>query len=368
MRWPPHSSSSMPSRFPTDVAARLRALLVLLLLLAGVACGRRGARDDVPTRVVIAPGTTLRAAADSLAARRIIGQPRLFAWYARLKGHDRGLKAGTYVLKRGMPWGDLVDALVGGKGLVQTITVPEGWNLNNIIPQLARVLEVPLDSVDAAMRDTALLHRLDVPTGTLEGYLFPETYTFPPGTTARAAVGTMVDAFEQRWEAAWNARLDTLAMSRHDVMALASIIEKEARRPEERPVISAVYHNRLKKGMRLQADPTVQYALGKHVARVMYRDLAVESPYNTYRNAGLPPGPIASPGLPSIRAALYPASVPYLFFVAHPDGHHEFRTTFQEHAIAVAAMRRLRDSAVRPPSPATSAPAPVTAPGPSPRR
>jgi UPF0755 protein len=337
----------MRSRFRIDL--RPRALVVLLLLLvAGLAaCGRRGANDEVPTRVVIAPGTTLRAAADSLAAKRIIGQPRMFAWYARLKGHDRGLKAGTYVLKRGMPWNEVIDAIVRGRGLMLSITVPEGWNLNNIIPQLARVLDVPLDSVDAAMRDTAHLRRLNIPTGTLEGYLFPETYTFLPGTSARTAVGTMVKAFEDRWDAAWSTRLDTLTMSRHDVMTLASIIEKEARRPEERPVISAVYHNRLRKGMRLQADPTVQYALGKHVARVMYKDLAVESPYNTYRNAGLPPGPIASPGLPSIRAALYPASVPYLFFVAHPDGHHEFRTTFAEHEVAVAAMRRLRDSATR---------------------
>ena len=320
---------------------------VCLALTVLVACSRHGANDGVPTRVVIAPGTSLRAAAESLAARRIIGQPTLFSWYARMKGHDRGLKAGTYLLRRGMSWGELVDALVRGRGLVLSITVPEGWNLNNIIPQLARVLEVPLDSVDAAVRDTALRRRLDVPTSTVEGYIFPDTYTFPPGTTAREAVGAMVDAFERRWDPAWDSRLDTLAMSRHDIMALASIIEKEARLPEERPVISAVYHNRLKRGMRLQADPTVQYALGRHVARVLYRDLEVESPYNTYRNAGLPPGPIASPGLPSIHAALYPADVPYLFFVAHPDGHHEFRTTFAEHGVAVAQMRRLRDSMAR---------------------
>jgi UPF0755 protein len=333
-----------------------------MALLASTACGRSGAGDGVPTRVVIAPGTSLRAAADSLAARRVIGQPRLFALYAQMKGHDRALKAGTYVLQRGMPWGELVDALVRGRGLVRSITVPEGWSLNNIIPQLARTLPASLDSVEAAVRDTALRRRLNVPTSTIEGYLFPETYTFPPGTTAREAVGTMVDAFERRWDPAWDRRLDTLAMSRHDVMALAAIIEKEAVLPEERPVISAVYHNRLKRGMRLQADPTVQYALGKHVGRVLYRDLNVESPYNTYRNAGLPPGPIASPGLPSIRAALYPADVPYLFFVAHPDGHHEFRRTFGEHETAIAAMRRARDSMTRAASPAPAAPrrAPAT--------
>lgn len=357
----------MPFRFPIDrPRRRLLVAVAASAVLVLAACGRSGAGDGVPTRVVIAPGTSLRAAAESLAARRVIGRPRMFALYARIKGQDRGLKAGTYLLRRGTPWNELIESLVRGRGLVLTMTVPEGWNLNNIIPQLARTLQVPLDSVDAAVRDTGLRRRLDVPTPSIEGYLFPETYTFPPGTSAREAVGTMVDAFERRWDPAWDRRLDTLAMSRHDIMALASIIEKEARLPEERPVISAVYHNRLKKGMRLQADPTVQYALGRHVARVLYRDLNVESPYNTYRNAGLPPGPIASPGLPSISAALYPADVPYLFFVAHPDGHHEFRTTFAEHSTAVSAMRRLRDSMARAASPAAPA-RPATTP-PRPRR
>jgi UPF0755 protein len=130
-------------------------------------------------------------------------------------------------------------------------------------------------------------------------------------------------------------------LSRNDIMALAAIIEKEARRPEERPVISAVYHNRLKRGMLLQADPTVQFALGRHVERVLFRDLTIDSKYNTYKYKGLPPGPIASPGLPSIEAALFPANVPFLYFVAHPDGHHEFRRTFAEHQKAVREMRRL---------------------------
>jgi UPF0755 protein len=153
-------------------------------------------------------------------------------------------------------------------------------------------------------------------------------------------------------------------MSRHDVMALASIVEKEARLPEERPVIAAVYLNRLKAGMLLQADPTVQYALGKHVARVLYKDLEVESPYNTYKHTGLPPGPIASPGKPSILAALNPANVPYTYFVAHPDGHHEFTTSFAAHSIAVRGARREWDSvaALRRDSVHPSAVAPAPAP------
>jgi UPF0755 protein len=157
---------------------------------------------------------------------------------------------------------------------------------------------------------------------------------------ARTAVRQLVRRFQTVWDPSWDAQLQRLAMSRHDIVTLASIIEKEARLPEERPVISAVYHNRLRDQMPLQADPTVQYARGQHTARVLYRDLEIDSPYNTYRHRGLPPGPIASPGRASIEAALFPARVPYKFFVAHPDGHHEFRVTFEEHVEARQDVRR----------------------------
>lgn len=286
----------------------------------------------------------MRAAADSLASRRVIRSAALFRLYAAWTRHDRAIKPGTYLLRRGGSYAVLVDALVTGRGLVHVVTVVEGWEVRQIAPQLARSLGVPQDSVDAAVRDTALLARLDVPTPTLEGYLFPATYTFPEGTTARAAVGQMVARFEQAWRPEWNARLQALALRRHDAITLASIVEREAVRSEERPVIAAVYYNRLRKGMRLEADPTVQYALGRHTARVLYRDLDVNSPYNTYRRVGLPPGPIGSPGVPSMTAAVAPASVPYLYFVAMPDGHHEFRATYAEHLVAVREARRATEA------------------------
>ena len=314
-------------------------------------------------RVIIPHGSTLRVAAESLAHAGVVQSATMFRVYAKLRGSDRSIRAGTYVFQRGGSWGEVLDDLRGGKGLEHAITIPEGWSLYQIVPQLARVLGAPVDSVQAAVRDTALLHALDVPTPTLEGYLFPDTYVFPDGTTPRAAVRVMVDRFQRVWQPDWNQRLQELAMSRNDVMALASIVEKEARLPEERPVIAAVYLNRLKTGMLLQADPTVQYALGKHVARVMYKDLEIESPYNTYRHVGLPPGPIASPGRPSIVAALNPAKVPYRYFVAYPDGHHEFTTDFAKHSVAVRNARRewdsvsaLRRDTVRAPVTAPAAP------------
>lgn len=316
---------------------RARAALTLTTLAATLllaACG-----DDVPRRVVIPPGSSFRVAADSLARRGVIAFPRAFRMYASWSKRDRSIRAGTYEFRSSQGWGEILDALAAGRGLVHTFTIPEGYALSSIVPVIAKALEVPPESVEVAARDTALRHRLDIPTPTLEGYLYPDTYTFPPGATARDAVGAMVERFEQVWKPSWDSAAKAMAFSRNDVMALAAIIEKEARLPEERPVISAVYHNRLKIGMRLQADPTVQYALGRHVERVLYKDLEVDSKYNTYKYAGLPPGPIASPGAPSIEAAVFPAHVPYLYFVAHPDGHHEFRTTFEEHAAAIRQVR-----------------------------
>jgi UPF0755 protein len=327
-----------------SVARSARRLIVAAAVIAAIvtlACRGSGTGQ---VRVIVPRGATLRVAAESLAKAGVVQNATAFRLYGMLRGSDRSIRAGTYLFKRGASWGDVLDDLRGGKGLEHAITIPEGWSLIQIVPQLARVLQVPVDSVQAAVRDTALLHALDVPTPTLEGYLFPDTYVFTEGTTARTAVRLMVERFERVWRPEWNARLQALAMSRHDVMALASIVEKEARIPEERPVIAAVYLNRLKAGMLLQADPTVQYALGKHVARVFYKDLEVESPYNTYKHTGLPPGPIASPGRPSIVAALNPAKVPYTYFVAHPDGHHEFTTNYAAHSAAVRTARRAWDS------------------------
>ncbi|HEU4643781.1 MAG TPA: endolytic transglycosylase MltG [Gemmatimonadaceae bacterium] len=325
-------------------ASAIRALAAGTLVF-GAACS--GTPHGPLVRVTIPSGSSFRAATDSLHHAGFVGFPRLFRLYAMLTGGDRDIKAGTYGLQHGMSWAELVGALREGQGLEHKLTIPEGWSLHEIVPALARALGAPEDSVRAAVRDTALLRELDIPTPTLEGYLFPDTYIFSFGTSPRVAVREMVTRFEQVWQPAWDERLQQLAMSRNDIVTLASIVEKEAKLPEERPVISAVYHNRLHAQMPLQADPTVQYALGEHHERLLYKDLEVESPYNTYRHPGLPPGPIASPGKASIEAALYPASVPYLYFVAHPDGHHEFRTTFREHTEAKAEVRRERERYAR---------------------
>ncbi len=318
-----------------------RYLAAIGLTASIAACG---SGSGAPVRVTIPQGSNLRVAADSLARAGVVAYPRFFRLYASMRRGDRGIRAGTYMLRPHEGWGTVLDALRRGKGLVHVVTIPEGYAISQIAPLIASKLGQPEDSVAAAVSDSVLLHQLDVPTKTLEGYLFPDTYTFSDGTTARAAVEAMVHRFEQVWKPEWTARLDTLHLSRNDVMALASIVEKEARLPEERPVIAAVYMNRLRGGIPLQADPTVQFALGKHVARVYYKDLEVESPYNTYKHKGLPPGPIASPGKASIEAALYPANVPFIYFVAFPDGHHEFRRDLAGHEKAKLEARKAWDS------------------------
>jgi len=315
---------------------RWRCLSLALL------CAACDAHTTEEKRVMIPPGTTFRAAAESLASAHVVSSPHLFRIYAKLTHQDRAIKPGTYVLPKGSSWGSTLDALTHGRGLVHTITIPEGWEASEIARALNHDLGVSTDSITEALDDSAL--RAEVAGAdaaeSLEGFLFPDTYTFPDGTTAHEAVTEMVHEFEHAWKPEWNARLDSVGLTRYQVVTLASIVEKEARVPDERPIIAAVYLNRLRRRMPLQADPTVQYALGHHVERVHYKDLGIDSPYNTYKHPGLPPGPIASPGAASLFAVIEPAQVPYLYFVARPDGHHEFSETFSEHKEAKRSISR----------------------------
>lgn len=326
-------------RAPATRARRAVRAVGLVAVAAAAACGG----PDRATRVVI-PRGPFRTATDSLAAAGVVRFAPGFRLFARWRGLDRSIKAGTYVFPAGAGWTDVLQALAEGRGLERIVTIPEGLPLERALPLVARQLDLPLDSLVAATRDSALVARAGAPNGTLEGYLFPDTYRFPSDATGPIVVEQMLERFERAWSPAMLARLDSTGMTRHQVLTLASIVEEEAVVDSERPVIAGVYRNRLKRGMPLQADPTIRYALRKYTDRVLFRDLKVNSPYNTYARKGLPPGPIAAPGQKSLEAALWPAPVPWLFFVAHPDGHHEFTRTFAEHS---AAIRRVRAEAAR---------------------
>ncbi len=313
-----------------------------LLLLIAAACG-------VPAsgpleRVTVVPQASFRTVTDTLYARDLIRNKLVFRLVARLKGLDRSVKAGVYDLPRGAPMTDLLARLASGRTASARFTAPEGLTIPEIAGHAARQLGVPAESVIAAARDPAEVSALELPGSSLEGFLFPETYSLPLDASARELVRAMGRSFVAAWRPEWDARLDSLKLSKVQLVALASIVEGEARVDEEREVIAGVYHNRLRIGMALQADPTVQYAImlatGSRKPRLYTKDYRFPSPYNTYLNPGLPPGPVNSPGRRSIEASLYPAKVPYLYFVAMPDGRHRFAATYNEHLRNVAESRR----------------------------
>ena len=312
----------------------------LAIVLAAAACG--GNPSGPPVRVTIPRASGLNAATDSLSARGIIGNAGMFKVYARWKGADRRLKPGVYEFRRGTAWDDVIRKLVTGDVVKTRLVIPEGWTLRQIAARLAETAGEPADSVLAALTSEAAVREYGVPGPTLEGYLYPATYVFPLGTGVERMVGEMVRNYKAAWTPQMRQKAQALGMSEREVVALASIVEREAKVWSERPTISAVYHNRLKRGMRLQADPTVQYALGTQRARLLYRDIdsVADNPYNTYRRAGLPPGPIASPSKGAIEAALNPAAVDYLYFVARPNGTHVFTRTLAEHNAAKRASQR----------------------------
>jgi UPF0755 protein len=240
-----------------------------------------------------------------------------------------------------------VDALARGRGVELRWAVPEGLMLSEVAALAATELHVSRDSFLAAAKDPTLLSDLGLPPGaaSAEGYLFPTTYLVPLHMGPRELVRLMVREFIAQWSPAWQTRLDSLGLSRHQLVTLASIVEAEVRYDPDRPYVAAVYENRLERGMKLEADPTVIYAYGRRLKRVWDRTLAVRSPYNTYQHPGLPPGPIGQPGRASVVAALYPARVPFVYFVAQPDGKHIFSTTYAEHLAAIARVKQLRRAA-----------------------
>lgn len=315
-----------------------------MVALALTACG---GGDDPRVIVTIPPGSTLDAAVDSLAAKRVIARPGLFRLYATLRGLRSSLKSGVYQLREHEDWSEVVTTLSRGRGVETRWTVREGLMLVEVAELARAQLGIPRDSFLAAAADPGVLAGLGLPPGTrsAEGYLFPTTYVVPLRIGARELIRIMTREFAEQWRPEWQARLDSLHLSRHELVTLASIVEAEVRYDPDRTYVAAVYHNRLARRMKLDADPTVIYAHGRRLKRVWEKHLAVRSPYNTYAHRGLPPGPIGQPGRASLEAALYPADVPFVYFVAQPDGKHVFSTTYAEHRAAIQRVKRMRGEA-----------------------
>jgi len=292
--------------------------------------------------VEIRRGLNVRQIGQILHQKGVIRSPWEFTFSARLLGWDDQLKAGRYEIPLGKSNYKILKMLVEGKLSSQRVCIPEGTTAREIASILRREIQIDSTRFMQLVNDGLFCRKLGIEANSLEGYLFPDTYDFYWGMREEAVIEKLVETFKKVMDDSLQERAQELGMTVHQVVTLASIIEGEAMVEEEKPLISAVYHNRLKRGMRLQADPTIQYIIKDGPRRLLKEDLEIDSPYNTYKYPGLPPGPVNNPGRRSIIAALYPAPVDYLYFVARGDGSHVFSRTLREHLIAKRAFDRIR--------------------------
>lgn len=296
-----------------------------------------------PVLVEVEKGLGAGSIAAGLKAKGVLTKVTPFLWRYRMFHSGRPLKAGQYRLQAPSSPADVLEALIQGRVYLHPVTVAEGLTARETFPLFVAAGFGSEEEFKAAFADTSPLGLLDPQAKDLEGYLFPETYRLPKGTTAAEILAAMTAQFREVFGEAWRRRAAELGMSIKDVVTLASLIEKETGLAEEKPLVSSVFHNRLRRGMKLDCDPTIVYVLkasGAYRGRLYSKDLKLDSPYNTYLVPGLPPGPIANPGRESLRAALAPAETEYLFFVSRNDGSHQFSRTLREHNEAVDRFQR----------------------------
>ncbi len=292
-----------------------------------------------PIEIEIPQGATYTNATDILAGNKLIRDKFLFRVLGTITGVDRKMRAGYYRFWRGISPFDVFQQLRNGKIIEYEITIVEGDSLLEISEKLAAKNFVAADAFNTLAREESMLDSLKINSPSIEGYLFPQTYKLSKGARPGDIIRLMVGKLRESYTDEIKSRMQQIGWSENDILTLASIIEKEARTDEERPIISAVYHNRLKMDMPLQADPTAIYGVKSSKTKIISSDLKNKTPYNTYVIKGLPPGPIASPGLKSIMAALFPAKVPYIYFVARGDGTHIFTSSLAEHNVAIKKVR-----------------------------
>jgi UPF0755 protein len=334
---------------------RLFRLCLLLVVVAGGLSGWVYTRLARPYRgfageesfVDLPPGTGVSEISRRLAAAGVVADPYTFRLAAHLAHDDRRLQAGEYRFTEAATPGEVAARLARGDVFTRPITFPEGLNIEEMAVLFEHTGLGTADQFRDAASNVSLIAGFDPGAATLEGYLFPETYPLSRHAQAADLVALMVGRFQRVFDATMRASAASEGLNARDVVTLASLIELETAQPAERPLVSAVFRNRLKLGMPLQCDPTVVYALvqAQRWSGTIHKvDLQIASPYNTYRVAGLPPGPIASPSRSSLEAAVHPADVRYLYFVSRNDGTHAFATTLAEHNSNVARYVHKRAS------------------------
>ena len=320
------------------------ALLILLILI--VAAGAefaafvyRPLKPAASAVVTVAPGDSFAEIAGKLQGAGIIRSADGFKLLAWMRGDARRIKAGAYDFGSSATPGRVLDRLVAGDVRRQRLTIPEGFSLREIAARLENEGVGRAETFLHLAYDPGFISSLGIDSPSLEGYLFPDTYLFDSGTPEERIIRSMVRQFTNRLAPDLVEGAAKLGLDPHQLVTLASIIQKEAGNRSEMPIISAVFHNRLRRNMPLQADPTVIYGVEDYKGIITRKHLQTPTPYNTYRMRGLPPGPIASPGEDALRAAAFPADADYLFFVARGDGTHTFSKTLREHNRAVQEYR-----------------------------
>ncbi len=295
-----------------------------------------------PVEVYVKKGMTFSETVQRLQEQGLIRDKNIVLLLGRITRIDRKIKTGLYEFSGTVSPLKVINALISGRVVEFDVTIPEGYNIRQIARTLDAAGIITEEEFFRLAHNREFLDSMNIDAPSIEGYIFPDTYSFPGGMPPGDVLKRLVAEMRRHFTPEMRDRAEALGLTEREVLTLASIIEKEARVDDERPLISAVFHNRLKRGMPLQSDPTSIYGFKDPPGVITTKDLKRESPYNTYVIRGLPPGPIASPGLKSIMAALYPADVPYLFFVSDNNGRHRFSTTEAEHRKAVMLYRAMK--------------------------
>ncbi|MGC8765427.1 MAG: endolytic transglycosylase MltG [Brevinematia bacterium] len=319
-----------------------RGLSFFLFFLIS-ACSFLKTENNSDVLFEIKKGENFSSVVKRLKEERIVSNPFLFRWQARITGSLHKLKFGIYQIKAHESYSSVIKKFYNGKSFAVNLTIPEGYNIFEIAELLESKNLIKKELFLSELKNPELLRYLNLPpSASMEGYLFPDSYSIPLNYSGYQIVKIFLDRFKEIVNEEILNMIRKRGLNLKEILTMASIIEKEAKFDFEKPIISGVYYNRIRKGYRLQADPTLIYALmldNKYDGNIRKRDFEYDSRYNTYKHFGLPPGPICNPGKTSILAAIFPADVEYLYFVAKPDGTHHFSKTLEEHNKAVRAFQ-----------------------------
>jgi len=324
---------------------KLLFVLLLIVSFAGILYnavvfikyGRKSGGENVT--VIVRDGMSARQIGEMLEQKEIVASGKRFVLIAKLTSREKKIKAGRYVFKKTEGARSVLAKLVKGETKTLLVTIPEGLTIKEISVILEKSLGIDGKKFLRLASSKKYAANMGVTGKNLEGFLFPDTYEFNYGVTADEVAERVVKKFWKVFTDSRKIRAEKQGFTVNEIVTLASMIEEEAMLDREKPIISQVYHKRLKLDRALECDATVQYALPKHKSRLLYKDLKVKSPYNTYMHKGLPPGPISNPGKEAIIAALYPAKTNYLYYVAKGDGSHIFSLTAKEHQKAIRMLR-----------------------------